>query len=296
MATIVCPAIGAKHWWKEDARRQGDGPRTLEDYEALRRNLPSYRAQPSQADYEAYRRNLPAYHPQPSQTSYEAYRRNLPAYKPVSAWKKAGDWIANRLDDAAESVQSGWDAFRVRHLKFTKLEDGHISVRAETPPGTRMDYRRTVAEVMNSDADEFFGGTYYTPKTIAARTSGGLLRSAVSKGSLALAGVTSLASNLWTFGTNPAEGETFWDRTVRNREFWVSTAVDFAVSVAVGVAAAAVVAGVITLFAASFPVLDLPAVAIGLTAGVAGGLSYGLEYFQIPKQAKDAVNRWLSKE
>jgi hypothetical protein len=141
----------------------------------------------------------------------------------------------------AGGIQSVRDAFKVRHLKFTKLEDGRISVRAETPPGTRIEYRRTVAEVMNSNPDKFFGGTLYKPKTVAARTSGGLLRSSISKGSLALAGVTSLASNLWTFGTNPTEGKTFWDRTVKNREFWVSTAVDFGVSVAVGVAAAAVV-------------------------------------------------------
>ena len=43
------------------------GPRTIEDYEALRRNLPSYRPQPSQAAYEALRQNLPSYAPAPQE-------------------------------------------------------------------------------------------------------------------------------------------------------------------------------------------------------------------------------------
>jgi len=176
----------------------------------------------------------------------------------------------------------------VRHLKFTKLEDGHISVRAETPPGTRIEYRRTVAEVMNSNPDEFFGGTRYNPETVAARTSGGLLRSSISKGSLALAAVTSLASNLWTFGTNPAEGKTFWDRTVKNREFWVSTVVDFAVSVAVGVAAAAVVAGMIALFAITAPL----SATIVVTAGVSIGIGYLVERAGFP----DKVKSWLNNQ
>ena len=122
------------------------------------------------------------------QQAYQRYRQGERAEpQPQNPWwQKAGDWLADRVDNAAGAIQSGWDALKVRHLKFTKLEDGHISVRAETPPGTRIEYRRTVAEVMNSNPDEFFGGTRYNPETVAARISGGLLRSSISKGSLAL--------------------------------------------------------------------------------------------------------------
>lgn len=109
MATIVCPAIGAKHWWKEDARRQGSGPRTLEDYEALRRNLPSYRAQPSQADYEAYRRNLSAYKPTAGdgQSAGES--------KSKSWWDRTRDWFnhnktGQRIRNASIGFLSGFVA------------------------------------------------------------------------------------------------------------------------------------------------------------------------------------------
>jgi hypothetical protein len=60
------------------------GPRTIEDYEALRRNLPSYRAQPSQTDYEAHRRNLPAYKPA------EEVRRRLGVWSEPSTRTQQG--------------------------------------------------------------------------------------------------------------------------------------------------------------------------------------------------------------
>ena len=87
------------------------GPRTIEDYEALRRNLPSYRPQPSQAAYEAHRRNLPAYRAQPSQAAYEALRQNLPSYAPAPQekkpwWQKAGDWLQQKV---VQPVQQGWN-------------------------------------------------------------------------------------------------------------------------------------------------------------------------------------------
>jgi hypothetical protein len=206
--------------------------------------------------------------------------------------------VQEKVDDAVEAFSGLRDAWAVRHLKFRRLESGHISVSAETPPGTRLEYRNAVAEVMNSDPEKFFGGTRYNPETVAARTSGGLLRSAFSKGSLALAGVTSLASNAWTFGTNPAEGQTFWDRTVKNREFWVSTVVDFAVSVAVGVAAAAIVAGAIAglvalgvTTAATTPLW----LTVGVTAGVAIGIGWGIDSLRIPTALKEWGNGLFKK-
>jgi len=74
-----------------------------------------------------------------------------------------------------------------------------------------------------------------------------------SKGRLFLGGGVALGQNLGQYGTDPTRGASFWDRTVKNREFWVSTVVDFAVSVAVG---AAVVGGI--MVAAGITVLHSP--------------------------------------
>lgn len=63
-----------------------------------------------------------------------------------------------------------------------------VNVRAETPPGTRRAYRVQGAE----EGFEFYG-TRYTAKTVAARTAGGLVRNALSKGGLALSGAVALA-------------------------------------------------------------------------------------------------------
>jgi len=89
--------------------------------------------------------------------------------------------------------------------------------------------------------------------------------------------------NLWTFGTNPEEGATFWDRTVRNREFWVSTVVDVAVSVAVGVAAAAIVGAVV---AATTPVW----LAVAVTAGLGLVLGALVEASGLPDALKHSAN------
>jgi hypothetical protein len=71
-------------------------------------------------------------------------------------------------------------------------------------------------------------------------------------------------------------------RTVKNREFWVSTAVDFGISVAVGVAAAAVVGMFVT---ATTPLW----MAVAATAVVGIGIGYFLDAFEIPKQLKQLL-------
>ena len=169
-------------------------------------------------------------------------------------------------------------AFKVRRLKFVRLKDGHISVRAVTPPGTRWDYRRIVRK-----EDFEFNGTRYNPETVAGITREGLLRSAASMENLVMAGTVSLVQNLWEFGTNPAEGKTFWDRTVKNREFWVSTAVDAAVSLAVGVAAAAVVSAFVT---ATTP--------LWLVVGATALVGIGLGAFVDGTGAPYAIKKWLN--
>ena len=206
-------------------------------------------------------------------------------------WRQAGNWVSDRLDNVVSTIAGGWAAWKLRHLKFTRLEDGHISVRAETQPGTRLDYRELVSEEGFS-----FKGTRYNPETVAGITSEGLLRSAASMGNLVMAGTVSLVQNLWEFGTNPAEGKTFWDRTVKNREFWVSTLVDTVVSVAVGVAAAAVVAGAIAglvalgfTAAASAPLW----LTVGVTTGLAVYLGSQIEAWGVPEILKAEINRGL---
>jgi hypothetical protein len=185
-------------------------------------------------------------------------------------------------------------------LKFSELPDGKISVSANTPPGTRLTYRADVA-----DEGFKFAGTRYNPETIAATTNKGLWQSAVSKSSLAFSGLVSLGTNLLDFGQGKEFGsQEYWDATVKNREFWVSTAVDFAVSVAVGVAAAAVVAAAVSavplLFAGA--VVSLP-VAVVATAVVGIGLGIGVEAISLPGAdkpfpawVKDSINDLFSQK
>lgn len=71
--------------------------------------------------------------------------------------------------------------------------------------------------------------------------------------------------------------------TPKNREFWVSTAVDTVVSVAVGVAAAAVVAAFVT---ATTPLW----VAVGATALVGIGIGALVEWTGAPT----AIKGWFS--
>ncbi len=144
---------------------------------------------------------------------------------------------------------------------------------------------------MAEEGFEFYG-TRYAAGTVASRTAGGLWRNARSKGSLALAGVVALGQNLWQYGTDPTQGTTFWDRTVRNREFWVSTGVDFGISVLVGLAAAAVVAGAIALLAGTAvgTFLAMPAVAIVVTLGVSLGIGWGLDSLRVPDKLKAFLN------
>ena len=106
------------------------GPRTIEDYEALRRNLPSYRAQPSQTDYEALRRNLPAYRAQPSQAAYEALRQNLPSYAPAPQEKKPW-WLSSSAMEAARALaltlpSAQVDAWRNAVPAFSFVSPGHV--------------------------------------------------------------------------------------------------------------------------------------------------------------------------
>ncbi|MCF6278090.1 MAG: hypothetical protein L3J16_04985 [Anaerolineales bacterium] len=201
-------------------------------------------------------------------------------------------WITSKADKAVDALKGTLDAWKVHHLQFNQLEDGHISVSADTPPGTRLVYKQGII-----DEGFAFEGTRYNPETIASLTSEGLLKGAFSKSNFIFAGMVSLGQNMLTFGKGKSFGsEEYWEETVKNREFWVSTGVDFAISVAVGVAAAAIVAGAI----AGLVALGVTAVAsvplwltIGATAGLGIYLGYKVESWGMAKDVKEAINKKL---
>jgi len=134
-----------------------------------------------------------------------------------------------------------------------------------------------------------FTGTRYKVTTVGWRTFKGLLKNALSKGALLINMGVSVVQNLWFFGTNPEEGATFWDRTIRNPRFWISTAVDFGLAVATGVAAAAIVGG-IAAGAAAMGVATPLWVAVFATAMVGVGLGWGLDRMGVP----DKIKKWIN--
>jgi hypothetical protein len=188
------------------------------------------------------------------------------------------------LDEAVGFYQTVRDILKVRHLQFIRRPGGKVSIRALRPRGAREAYRVGLRSDWGFVSRR---GGLYKPQTIAKGTAKGLLKSSVSKGSLILSGVVSLVQNLWEFGTDPSQGATFWDRTVKNRKFWISTGVDFALGVATGLAAAAIVSGALILAA---PVVTVPlAVAVGLTFVTSVVLGIALDRLGVP----DRIKSWL---
>jgi hypothetical protein len=203
---------------------------------------------------------------------------------PIPWWKRVGDFVNSLLDEAVGFYQTVRDILKVRHLQFIRRPGGKVSIRALRPRGAREAYRVGLRSDWGFVSRR---GGLYKPQTIAKGTAKGLLKSRVSKGSLILSGVVSLVQNLWAFGTDPSQGATFWDRTVKNRKFWISTGVDFALNVATGVAAAAIVGGALILVA---PAVTVPlAAAVGLTFVTSVVLSIALDRLGVP----DRIKSWL---
>ena len=197
-------------------------------------------------------------------------------------WKKAVDWASGDSDKITNTAKVSWDAGKMRNLNFTQLDDGHISVSAQTPSGTRIAYR---ADLANEGFE--FVGTRYNPSTVSNITARGLLKGAISKSSLIFAGAVSLGQNLMDFGRGKEfASPEYWDSTVMNSEFWVSTGVDSVVSIAVGASAAALVGGVLVVTGA---VVALP-VAIVATAVVGVAIGFGVEASGFSQNAKGWVN------
>ena len=210
-----------------------------------------------------------------------------PPKEEKSWWEKTVDWVSGDADTIVDTTKVSLDAGKTRHLIFNQLDDGHISVSAQTPPGTRMAYRADLA-----DEGFEFAGTRYNPSTVSNITARGLLRGAISKSSLLFAGLISFGQNLIDFGRGKEfAGPEFRDATVKNREFWVSTGVDATVSIVVGIGAAALVGGILAVTGA---VVALP-VAIVATAVVGVAVGFRVETSGFTKNAKNYINGVFDK-
>ena len=195
------------------------------------------------------------------------------------------------LVDGVSLVQNAQDIKKVVPLDLVRLDDGTIKVIPEKSPADLLDYWPEVSEDWSFELSKT-----YTAEEVASITQKGLLRGAWSKGNWLLGGTLALIENAWEFGHDPEEGDTFWERTVLNREFWVSVAVDTAISVAIGVAAAALVAGAIAVLvtigftaAASAPLWLI----VGVTTGLAIYLGAQIEDWGVPEILKTKINREL---
>jgi len=199
-------------------------------------------------------------------------------------WQKVGDFFTPKADNIISGSKTAVDAVKVKDVNFTRLDTGMVSVNASgRPPGMRADY------LNHLDDFNFPPGGNYLPGTIASRTGAGLIKGSIKGSSWVTAGVVSTVVNFSEYGKDPTQGKTFWDRTVKNREFWVSTAVDTALSVAVGLAATAVVAAVVTAFTITAPLTA----AVVVTGALAIGISIGLEYFGVPNMIEGNINDWF---
>jgi len=78
-------------------------------------------------------------------------------------------------------------------------------------------------------------------------------------------------------------------RTAKNREFWVSTGVDFAISVAVGFVAAILIGAVVT---GTTPLW----LAVGATAFVGIAIGGVIDFFGIPRWLKRMINNLFDGE
>jgi hypothetical protein len=231
-----------------------------------------------------------------SQKALEDFRAGERASSVVSAsseekpwWQTVGDFISEQADDAVAIVQGIQGGAKVKDLIFTQLESGYISVSANTPPGTRLEYKAQIA----AQGEFIIEGTRYSPGNLAGLTAQGLLKGAVSKISIITAGLVSVGTNLYDFGKDATSLEDFSDKTLENQEFLVSTGVDFGLSVGTGLAAAAVVGGTIVAAVAlgATAIATAPlALVIGATVAISIGIGMILEHYDVPKIIKEKIN------
>jgi len=206
--------------------------------------------------------------------------------------KSISDWGANIYDSAVGIAVGAYAAWKARMLQFRTLESGHISVSATTPEGTRQAYRAILAAEQNFN----FKGTRYLPQTVTSRTATGLIKGAINGDAWALAGATSFILNSIEYGWGSTSVDDLANRTIKNQDFWASTAADAVVGVATGFAAAAVVGGTIVGLTALgvTAVAAVPlAVTIGVTAVVAAGIGWGLSALGVNDALQGTFNQGI---
>lgn len=195
-------------------------------------------------------------------------------------------------DPAAGIAVGSYMAWKASSLRFRELESGHISVSATTPEGTRQAYRAALA----ADQGINFQGTRYLPQTVASKTAGVLVKGAVNGDAWMLAGGTSFISNSIEYGWGSTSVDDFANRTVKNQDFWASTAADTVVGVATGLAAAAIVGGTIlgltALGVTAVATAPVAAVLI-VTALVAAGIGWGLSALGVNNALQGVFNQGI---
>jgi hypothetical protein len=199
-----------------------------------------------------------------------------------------GKLASEYFDPWAGMAVGGYAAWKASSLRFRELESGYISVSATTPEGTRMAYRAALA----ADQDFDFQGFRYLPETVASKTASGLIKGAVNGDAWMLAGGTSFISNSIEYGWGATSVDDFANRTVKNQDFWASTAADTVVGVATGLAAAAIVGGAIVGAVAlgfTAPVW----LAIGATVLVAAGIGWGLSALGVNNALQGVFNQGI---
>ena len=177
--------------------------------------------------------------------------------------------IPKLIDFMVNGTKGVIDTLAVSKLKFTNLDSGYVGVSADTPPGTRLDYKQFVA-----DQGFDFLGTRYLPETVVSNISKGLIEDSLGVESIALGFEVSFVSNGIKYGKGSKNVDEFIDRTVMNQEFWSSTLADTVVSIISGILAAAIVSvglaiiGGTSVASVSLAVIVAATAVVGAIAGV----------------------------
>jgi hypothetical protein len=115
---------------------------------------------------------------------------------------------------------------------------------------------------------------------VAGRVSGGLLRRALSRGSILFAAGAALLGNLIDYGLGEHR-----ETGVLSAEFAVSTVVDFGLSIATGLGSAALVAGTAALMGATLPLWG----AVALTGIASLGIGLLLDSAGVADVAQEGI-------
>jgi hypothetical protein len=181
--------------------------------------------------------------------------------------EKGSGIIPKLIDFMVNGTKGVIDASAVSKLKFTNLDSGYVGISADTPPGTRLDYKQFVA-----DQGFDFLGTRYLPETVVSNISKGLIEDSLGVESIALGFEVSFVSNGIKYGKGSKNVDEFIDRTVMNQEFWSSTLADTVVSIISGILAAAIVSVGLAIIGGT-SVASVPLAVIVAATAVVGAIA-----------------------